>query len=151
MSMDAGGTDVLGWCGMQDRAAVVVTVQAHWRRDGTGRPQRYQRVRVEYVSGEETRRAVGELFPGAAPVKPGDRVTVRLRPGHRATVTPLAVKRSAPRHEVRNGVLAYAGLVVLVLLISGSIYFGVTLNPDRYLPTGPSVPSSPVEPSVSGR
>jgi hypothetical protein len=124
----------------------VVSVQTFWRRDGTGRLQRRQRVRVEYSVGEESHLAVAELSGGAAPLSVGDHVAVWLNRGHQPTITPHVAKRVAATRHVRNGVLAYAGLVVLILLISGGIWFQVTSNPHLYLPAG-----SPPAPSTADR
>ncbi|GAA0935321.1 hypothetical protein [Virgisporangium aurantiacum] len=114
---------------MNERTGVVVSVRVYWRRDDTGRPHRRQRIRVEYSDGTTTRLVTGESSPGRE-VGTGDRVTVLLRPGRPVAVVPVPAERpTRSTVRVRSGLVAYAGLVALVLLIGGGIWIRATSGP----------------------
>ena len=139
---------------MIESTGVVLSVRPVWLRTGDGRTLKHLRLRVEYEDRDGTRRDQFQV-----PYRPGVRIGSTVAVVSRTGRDPRLHFPDAPAQhwwrppQVRSGLLAYAGILV-VLLLFGGVVLGSVMYGSGDLPVPPpgfnSGPAGSVTPAPSG-
>jgi hypothetical protein len=128
----------------------VVSIVSSWHPIGDGSARKRLRLLVEYDTDEGPVLA-RIVTTDQHDLRVGSEVFVLRRPGGRLAVQvddPVAVRPWWQSAQPRSGLLAFSGLVLLMLVLAGGIWLSVSSRSDQILPQGP--PASPVDGSTGG-